>query len=120
MDDHHIDETSFGISQHLLEGRSLGQIIRPSTSTFVPVDIRDFPAMGVTVGPPGPVLGIKTVALDLLLAGDSLVEGGADSPSRGRGHRSSPSGSAASVIGSMPNTSHSTRTSSAVASFRAV
>ena len=47
--------------------------------------------MGLAVEPAGAVLGIEGVALDLLLAGDPLVEGGADGPGGGRGHRGSSS-----------------------------
>src|SRR5687767_1962785 len=118
MDHDHSHEPSFRVRQHALERWTLGQIVRAGTATFIPIDVRNLPVMGLTVEPTSPVLGIQAVALDLLLTGDALIEGSADGPCAGRrGHRDSSRGSASSVIGSMPNTSHSTRTPRAVASL---
>src|SRR5215213_9632770 len=120
MDDNNIDEPGLGVGQHLLKCRALAQIIGPATPPFVAIDLANVPAMRLAIKATGPVLGVQAVALNLILRADSLVKSSPDDPGCGCRHQGFSSGSAVSVIGSMPKTSHSTRTPRATASLRAV
>jgi hypothetical protein len=74
---HHddVEQADPSVCEHLLEGRPFREVVRAGATSLIPIHLDNLEAMRLAVELACPILGVKRIPLNLLLAGDAFVEG---------------------------------------------